>query len=110
MATIAERFGDMDAPHSLCACQIGDRTGDAQYPDIAARGQAHGVGGLHQQFAPRFVGFGEAVERVAIQFRIAARAAVFESRCLPLARCADPCRDLGAAFGGRGKGEVCCES
>lgn len=98
----------MDASDRICMGEIGDRARDTQHADIAARGQAHRIGGLHQQFAPRLVGLGEAVERIAVEFGIAACAACFEAGRLTRASGAHACGNLGAALGWRGQGEIGC--
>jgi hypothetical protein len=68
----------MDPADLIGTGQIGHGPGHAQDTGIAARGQAHRLGGLEQQLLARRVGRGVAVEQVAVEFGIVAPPGAFE--------------------------------
>jgi hypothetical protein len=105
-AAIAEGFGHMDPADLIGTGQIGHGPGHAQDTGIAARGQAHRLGGLEQQLLARRVGRGVAVEQVAVEFGIVAPPGAFEPGGLALACGGDAGGHFVRAFGGRRQGKV----
>lgn len=100
----------MHPAHRLRAAEVCDRAGDSQHPRIAARGQAHRFGGAGEELARGFVGGGEALQRLAVDLGIGAGLDIGIALGLERAGGGDPCRDLLRSFGGRGQGQVGCES
>lgn len=103
---VAERFGNVNACHALRARKIGKRAGDAEDTVVAARGEAHGFGGLHKELPARVIGRGGVFEQFAVRFRIGADTVRFIAGGLQCAGSGDARGDFGRAFGGRRQREI----
>lgn len=96
----------MDAADRIRTGKICNRPRHAQHAGIASCGEAHGLGRLRQQLAPRIVRRGMGIEQVSIEFGIAARARSLQSGELQGPCPRNPRGDLIRAFGGRREGKV----
>lgn len=96
----------MDAAGGFRARQIGNRARHAQQAGKAARRQPHFFRRIHQQRAPRIVGRGEPVQRLAIQRGIIAHMGAVQARILHRTRGADAGGDVPAPLGRGRQGKV----
>jgi hypothetical protein len=103
LATIAERFGDVDPADGLDSRKIGDCPRDFQHAVIASRRQPHRRGRAGQQGTAGLVGGGDLLEQRAIGLGIGADAMVGIARRLNVAHPGDPRRNRCAASAGGGK-------
>lgn len=85
----------MDATNCFGPGQIGERAADAQHAVVAARREAHRVGGLREQLAAGLVGRRDRLEQLAVGLGIGADAVV-----IGIAFRLDPAR------GGDARGDV----
>src|SRR5579859_3594669 len=98
---IGQRFGEMQPGDVVGAVEIGERAGDAQHAMIAARGKAHGLGGIAQQFLALRVGLGDVFQQRSRRFRVGAdvrQAGLRVTLELDVARGRDAGGDFGGAF------------
>jgi hypothetical protein len=96
----------VDAADLVVALEVGERARDAQDAVIAARRQAHGVGGLAQQGEAGLLGPGDLLEQLAVGLGIGAQmrqAEGGEAALLAGAGGGDTGGDLGAALAGAGR-------
>ena len=106
LAAVAERFGNVATANGLRPGEISDAARHPQYPCVATRGQAHGLGGLAQQFGTGLVGGGKAVQRVACQFGVAAQWGAGQAFGLDGAGGGNAAGDLDRTFGRRRQRQV----
>ncbi len=65
LPSIAERFGDVDAPDLLGPCEVSDGTRDFEDAVISARRQAHRGGCIGKQALARLVGRGDGIKLIS---------------------------------------------
>ena len=109
LLAVAQRFDDVHAADTVLAIEISQGTGDAQHAVIAARRQHQLVGSLLQDPQAGIVGRGDRIEDLAVGLGIRRQMRHTQPRetgALAVTRLCHPCRDLGAAFRGRGPHQI----
>src|SRR5690348_16808384 len=72
---VAERLGDMKAPHAVARLEIGEGAGDAEDAVVAAGGEMKALAGVDEEALAVGVGGGDLVQELAVQLGVGADAA-----------------------------------
>ena len=107
---IGQRLGDVQSRHAVRAGQVGDGACHFQHAMIAARGQAHAVGGIAQQLFAGRVGCCNLVKQFAFGLRVDAQTLSFETVALDVAGQRDSRGNRGVSLSRRRPGEVGCRN
>ena len=96
----------MDAAYGFAAGKVRDRACDAEDAGVAARGQAHRLAGLGEEFAAGFVKGAMVFEKCAVSLGVGAHPASIVALRLHRACRRDPLSDIHAALSGRRQRQI----